>query len=213
MTNEQLAEFIKAGGNDELMPILWERVRRLLYVIANRYYCAHSFGCERCGITLYDLRQAAYPAYLGALRAYDSQKGYKFTAYLDFQFKSAVRPYFSKDLLNVSESLNAQVKADNEDNTEHIELIADTASLADFEQVYKDSTEEILHRAVDRLPDELKSVILCRYFGEMTFKQTARKLDITPSDALNRERRAIRLLRNDKELRTLAEEYRQIGDS
>lgn len=211
MTNEQLAEFIKAGGNDELMPILWERVRRLLYVIANKYYCAHSFRCERCGITLYDLKQAAYPAYLGAVRAYDSQKGYKFTAYLDFQFKSAVRPYFSKDLLNVSESLNAQVKADNEDNTEHIELIADTASLADFEQVYNGGIKEILRRAIDRLPEELKSVILCRYYKELTFEQTAHKLGIAHREAVNRERRALKLLRYDKELYKLADEFTRLG--
>lgn len=95
MTNEQLAEFIKAGGNDELMPILWERVRKLLYAIANKYYSAHSSRCERCGVTVYDLKQAAYPAYLGAVRAFDSQKGYQFTAYLGLQFKSAVRPLFS----------------------------------------------------------------------------------------------------------------------
>lgn len=32
MTNEQLAAFIKQGGNDELIPILWERIRKIMYM-------------------------------------------------------------------------------------------------------------------------------------------------------------------------------------
>ena len=40
MTNEQLAEFIKQGGNDELIPILWERIRKLMYMKAAKVYCA-----------------------------------------------------------------------------------------------------------------------------------------------------------------------------
>ncbi|MGN1135125.1 MAG: sigma-70 family RNA polymerase sigma factor [Oscillospiraceae bacterium] len=211
MTNEQLAEFIKAGGNDELTPILWERVRKLLYAIANKYYSAHSSKCERCGVTVSDLKQAAYSAYLGAVRAYDGKKGYQFTSYLDLQFKSAVRPLFGKDLLNVSDSLNAPVMADNESDTEVIELVADETSLADFERIYKSSTAEILCRAVDRLPDELKSVIYCRYYKDLSFEMTAKRLDIAENEALNRERRAIRLLRNDKELRKLTDEYMRLG--
>ncbi|MGN0599219.1 MAG: sigma-70 family RNA polymerase sigma factor [Oscillospiraceae bacterium] len=211
MTNEQLAEFIKAGGNDELTPILWERVRKLLYAIANKYYSAHSSKCERCGVTVSDLKQAAYAAYLGAVRAYDGNKGYQFTSYLDLQFKSAVRPLFGKDLLNVSDSLNAPVMADNESDTEVIELVADETSLADFERIYKNSTAEILCRAVDRLPEELKSVILCRYYKELTFEQTAHKLGITHREAVNREKRAIKQLRYDKELRKLTDEYMRLG--
>lgn len=211
MTNEQLAEFIKAGGNDELTPILWERVRKLLYAIANKYYSVHSSKCERCGVTVSDLKQAAYSAYLGAVRAYDGKKGYQFTAYLGLQFKSAVRPLFGKDLLNVSDSLNAPVMADNESDTEVIELVADETSLADFERIYKSSTAEILCRAVERLPEELKSVIYCRYYKELSFEMTAKRLDISKNEALNREHRAIRLLRNDKELRKLTDEYMRLG--
>ena len=40
MTNEQLAAFIKEGGNDELIPILWERVRKLMYMKSDKVYRA-----------------------------------------------------------------------------------------------------------------------------------------------------------------------------
>lgn len=211
MTNEQLAEFIKAGGNDELMPILWERVRKLLYAIANKYYSAHSSKCERYGVTVWDLKQTAYSAYLGAVRAYDSKKGYQFTAYLGLQFKSAIRPLFGKDLLNASDSLNAPVMADNESDTEVIELVADETSLDDFERIYKENTAAIVRKTVERLPEELKSVIYCRYYKELTFEQTARKLTISKNETLNRERRAIQLLRNDRDMRLLTAEYMRLG--
>ena len=38
MTNEQLAKFIKEGDSDDLKPVLWERVKKLLYKKATQEY-------------------------------------------------------------------------------------------------------------------------------------------------------------------------------
>ena len=51
MTNEQLASFIKQGGSDELIPILWERVRPIFYKFADRYYKAYPDYLSQYGIT------------------------------------------------------------------------------------------------------------------------------------------------------------------
>ena len=155
MTNEQLAEFIKAGGNDELKPILWERVHKLLYSFANSYYIAHSSSCEKCGVTVWDLKQASYYAYMGALEAYDNTKGYKFISYLDLQFRHAVRSMFGKDLLNTSESLNEIIKdkGDKKEPLERIGCVPDTKSLNDFEYISEESTNNIVRKAVERLPN------------------------------------------------------------
>lgn len=101
--------------------------------------------------------------------------------------------------------------ADNESDTEVIELVADETSLDDFERIYKENTAAIVRKAVERLPYELKSVIYCRYYKELTFEQTARKLTISKNETLNRERRAIQLLRNDRDMRLLAAEYMRSG--
>ncbi len=209
MTNEQLAEFIKAGGNDELTPILWERVRKLLYVIADKYYKLHTNRCDRCGVTLWDLKQAAYTAYLYAVRAYDKDKGFQFNTYLNYQFKYAIRPMFSKDLLNTSESLNAAVGEDEE--TERIEFVADETVINDFERIYEESANAIVRNAFERLPGNLKTVIFVRYYKGLSVKEAARLLSIDKNEALNRERRALKLLRSDKALRKLALEYRRLG--
>ena len=56
LTNEQLAELIQQG-NDELKPVLWERVKRLLYSFAGKYYYRYTEYCERFGVSEWDLRQ------------------------------------------------------------------------------------------------------------------------------------------------------------
>ena len=59
MTNEQLATFIQEGGNDELTPLLWEKVRKFVYQQAGRYYEAHTVTCSRRGVELWDLNRRA----------------------------------------------------------------------------------------------------------------------------------------------------------
>lgn len=206
MTNEQLAVFIQQGGNDELTPILWERVRKLLYMIANNYYSRNSAMCAKCGVNVWDLS-----AYLGAVRAYSGAKEYKFTSYLDLQFKAAVRPLFGKDLLNSAESLNSALSADDENSGEVIDLVADDTAFDDFERIDAADTVTVVRSAVGRLPDELKDVIYLRYYENLSIKATAHRLAITENEALNRNRRALKLLRQDRELKLLAAEYMRLG--
>lgn len=207
MTNEQLAEFIQHGGNEELVPILWERVCKLLYMIADKYCRGHCEMCVKCGVTVYDLKQQAYSAYLGAVRAYSAEKGYKFTSYLDLQFKAAVRPLFGKDPLNSAESLNTALSADDENGAEIIDLIADNTALYNFERIDKADTVAVVRGAVGRLPDELKDVIHLRYYENLSIRATAHRLAIAENEVLNRERKALRFLRQDKAMKLLAAEY------
>ena len=37
MTNEQLAVFIQQGDSDELIPVLWEKVRKLVYLKSEQF--------------------------------------------------------------------------------------------------------------------------------------------------------------------------------
>jgi len=52
-----------------------------------------------------------------------------------------------------------------------------------------------LKEAVRRLPQELKDVIILRYFAGFTLAQTARSLDIPQGTVATRQRRALSLLR------------------
>ena len=56
-----------------------------------------------------------------------------------------------------------------------------------------------LREAVARLPEELKALVILRYFSGYTLRETARILDIPPGTASTRQRRALALLRLELE--------------
>ena len=91
MTNEQLATFIKQGGNEELIPILWERIRKLMYMKSDRVYSALQSRFNQCGVEVWDLKQSCYTAFLKALEGYKPESGNKFTAYLSYPFRNTVQ--------------------------------------------------------------------------------------------------------------------------
>ena len=57
MTNEQLATFIHAGGNDELIPLLWDKVQSFVYYKARSVYNMNTVCCKRRGVELWDIQQ------------------------------------------------------------------------------------------------------------------------------------------------------------
>lgn len=56
-----------------------------------------------------------------------------------------------------------------------------------------------LREAVARLPQELRKVIVLRYFGGLTLAQTAQALNIPQGTAATRQRRALALLKLELE--------------
>ena len=67
MTNEALAALIQQGGNDELLPVLWEKTAKLLYKISAQTYTLYKDTMKQHGIEPEDLNQEAYNALLGAV--------------------------------------------------------------------------------------------------------------------------------------------------
>lgn len=60
MTNEALAALIQQGGNDELLPVLWEKTAKLLYKISAQTYTLYKDTMKQHGIEPEDLNQEAY---------------------------------------------------------------------------------------------------------------------------------------------------------
>ena len=202
-----MIELIQTGENNNLLPVLWEQVRKLLNSIADRYYIAYSEKCTRYGITDSDLKQMTYNAYLGAVKAYDKNKGFKFTTYLNFQFKWVIRPLFCNNPLNDSTSF---ITGD-EGEIELIEVIKDNDSYSNYEAFENGSITDIVRKAVGLLPDELRNIIYLRYYKELSVKATSKKLKITENEARSKERAALNLLRKNTAIQKLAREHRQLG--
>ena len=201
LSNEQLFDLIK-DGNEELKPVLWERVRRLMYYFAGKYYRRYAEYCERCGVSEWDLRQQAYCAYEDSFASFDSSKA-SYTTHLGFMFKKNLRGAFRKvkDPLNSADSIDRPVGDDSENKDSTLsDFIADPKTNNAFERVDQADIAAYLRSAVECLPDMEKDVIKRHYFNQQSLKSIAELYGVSDQDILMCSRRGIAALRRNKQL-------------
>ncbi len=209
MTNEELAELVKQG-HEEFTSALWENVRRLMYRLAFRQYRANCELFVRAGLALEDIQQEGYYAMLGAVEAYNPEKGYAFTTYLHYQLKRRLRDIIKPcDLLARADtrSLDAPLDTDEAESDTLHDILADPASgnaIAAFEQR---ESYRLLHEAVSLLPGGLKEVITLHYFDSLTLKQVGERQGRSIEAVRQAERRALNMLRRGPISRKLKAAY------
>jgi RNA polymerase sigma factor (sigma-70 family) len=206
VSNEQLAEFIK-GGDSDLKPVLWERVKKLLYMFAGRYFKRCKDYCERCGVSEWDLKQQAYIAFEHSFAGYDTSRG-SYSTYLMFMFKRYVRELFNKDLLNSSDSLDRLLDTESENGETVGDLIPDLSAEKPFDEIAENSIADIVHKAVEQLPDKEQEVIKRTYFKRHTQKEIAADFGVSVQSVSNYARRALGMLRKNKDIQRLGDELR-----
>ena len=207
MTNEQLAVFIQQGDNNELILLLWERVRKLMHMLSDRYYRAYREKLAAYGITADDLKTAAYPAFLKAVEGFDEGKGFKFISYLKNPLRNEFRKMRTKDSLNQAESLNAMIEnGESDGETEYIDLIADEIALDFVEQVERDSVVETVRIAVKTLPPEHQDYIRKRFYDRLTLKEIAQSEGKSAEAIRQYEKKILKSLRYNKDIFKLGNE-------
>lgn len=212
MTNERLAELIREGGNDELLPLLWDKTRLLIYKKCSQYWGFYSEKLERFGYSLDDLRQESYNALTFAVNGYKSEKGYKFTAYLTYALKRVIRDMLSSgsDVLNQpgTQSLEQPLGENSEGDTLLVgDVVPDERAAAVYEDIDRFDEYNVLYEAIDSLPDVERRVIIEHYFKGFTFTKIGRLHGFTKSRAEQAHKRAIWLLRRGKTGRKLFDLY------
>ncbi len=200
MTNEQLAVFIQQGGNDELIPILWEKVQRVLFAKAERYYSAYSEALRRYGFDIQDIRQECYSAMLAAIKWYKPDKEYKFTTYLNYALKHTIRRLYSgkNDALNQAATMSLEQPIGDGDELTVADTVADDTAAQTFEQIELCDYFKPLYEALETLTERQQDIIRLRYFEGLNARQSAEKLGICPQRASSLEGEALRKLRNGK---------------
>lgn len=217
MTNEQLAAFIKQGGNNELIPILWEKVRKLLYSKSDRLYRLHKESCSRKGVEMWDIRQASYTAFIEAIKAYKPETGNKFTSYLNYPFKNAVNELLGlrtsrtlNEPLNNSTSLDKPIDESMDgDVISLLDTIADDTSLDFIDNMETNAVADTVRSVVDTLPDPYKCVITAFFFDSITLSDVAKRLEISSERVRQLKRKALELLRKNKIMRELYNDMQQ----
>lgn len=212
MTNERLAELIQEGGNDELLSQLWENTYRLIYKKCGQIWRSYSERLTQYGYSLDDLRQESYNALIFAVKGYKSEKGYKFTSYLNYALKSVIRVLLSggSDVLNQAGTMSlAQPLGEGKDG--ELLLVGDTVPYERAAAVYEDIERldeyNILYEAIDSLSDVERRVIIEYYFKGYSFKQIGRLHGFSKMRAKAAHDRALWLLRRGRIGRKLWEVY------
>ena len=218
MTNEQLASFIQQGGADDLKPVLWERVKHLMYKLAGQRYSRYNERFNACGVELSDIRQECYGAFVKALNAYKTDDEVKFTSYLNYHVINITNDLLgirnkdrvNKKLLDNSYSLDEPLRGCENDNLTMSDTLVDEASQAGFEKIEDNSEHEqvskVISCAVDKLPPDMQEVVKAFYYEDKNLRQCGEDIGTSGSYAGQLKAKAIRKLRGDKDIKRLGDE-------
>ena len=204
-----LANLIKQGDNDELIPLLWDKVKKLMYMKSANAYKLYKNQCDKTGVELCDIRQICYPTYLKALEGYKPEQGYKFTSYIKYPFKTGLNELLGirgkNNLLNDCISLDEPLKQDEDFSL--LELVEDCTARDGFDRVEAEDEAIYIRKAVDRLPEMQQRVIHSYFWDNKTYKLIASEINLTSDKVRSIEAKALINLRKDKKLRSLYNEY------
>lgn len=203
MTNEMLADAIKNNGEKGLITILWEKVRRLLYLKSDRIFFMMKERFAAVGVECSDLHQECYFVFLQALENY--KPPFKFTTFLEFPFKSMIAKMLKKrktdeaanDVYTIS--INEPL---TEDGNSLAEIIPDPQN--DIYTISDKKTDsEIIREEVEKLKENQKNVIKLYYFSELNDVKISEIIQIRPASVCQLRHRALSQLRRSGILKKL----------
>lgn len=215
MTNEQLAVFIQQGDSDELIPVLWEKVRKLIYLKSEQFYRLHETACSRRGVELWDIKQVSYSAFLDAVKAFKADSGYKFTSFLKYPFRNTVNELLGlrskagrNEPLNNCASLDKPVSDEDEDCA-LIDLQEDEHSTDFIAKIESDNISDIIRSEVEALGEPYSKVIRLYYLEGKKLAEIGELLGVSGERVRQLRYKGERELRKSKVLRKLYNEHYQ----
>ena len=205
MTNEELCVIIQSGNADELIPILWEKVYKVMYKLSDSLFERNADVFKRRGMDKYDLRQESYSAFLKAIKAYDPKKDIKLTSYFRLSLLSDkhIRAKKKRDIIDIADSLDyAGESAEGEDLSYH-EIIPDESAALVFDDVDKRITERKIWAEVDKLKERQRVILHERFENNSTLEAIGKQLGISRERVRTTEAKALRALRVRKNVQAI----------
>lgn len=230
MTNEELVAKIQAGERD-LLPVLWEQVRRFVAKIARRW--ANAAINKGICIEVDDYIQSGYLALDEAVDKYNTAEATEiiqeqdgddevteckssFINFLSFYLKKyflqlsadasgwSRGAYQSKKVPFVT-SLNAPLAPGDDESGELEDFIPDPSDgYADTEeQIYHQQLHDKLEEALDTLEPDARRTVELRYYEDKTLEQVADVMGISRERVRQREAQALTRLRRPEISREL----------
>lgn len=198
MTNEQLVELIQQGHKEYYTP-LWEQNKRLIYILMRR--CATAFKVINYA-DIEDFIQCGYFALVYAVRAYNADKGYKFTSYLNFQTKKAFCEAFGIKRNNIRiQEYSYNEPVESEDGTdEYIDFMADEKAKDLHKGIELAELNKTVREAVAQLPENECTVITRHYLNGEAYSSIANDLCIDVAQVKRYSHNGISMLQRNKEI-------------
>ena len=215
MTNEQLVTFIQQDGcSSDLLPVLWDRVKKLCFMLCDRFYYKYADSFTACGCELTDCRQECYFSFLEAVRSFKPAKEYLFTSYLDTWIKNKMREllginnhlHLNRKPLDNAVSFDAALPGSEGENeiTLH-DAIADETAQQPFESLLDNIADErtrtALKQALDKLTDREQQVIMLYFFQGFSLEKIGRTFGVSKGRISQLKASAIRRLRANTKLK------------
>jgi RNA polymerase sporulation-specific sigma factor len=176
----KLEELVKKGevAREELILSL----ERLIHSIAKRLHKPDDN----------DLIQKGWEAAIKAVDAYDPNKGARLATFAYPKIEGAMKNYLDK----VRKVCEREVSLDSEPEGEEGEMLElRVPSSGETFSEDKILLKILLDRAIDQLPEDLKKVIMKKYFYEETDREIAKQMGVSLATISRREKEALEKLR------------------
>ena len=211
LTNEEL--FDLAITNEDLKPVLWERVKKLAYMYASQFHRRNGELCRSRGLELSDLKQLSYLAFSSLFGTYDTQnKEYGYNTALRYALSRQLREALGRDTDTLNRIISSldELAGDEEDGRTVADLIADEESTAPFEDIEDSSEREVItehiREAVAELPEQEQAVIQGYYYDNKTLSDVGKDMQISGERVRQIHRKAIKHLRKPRIYRRLLDD-------
>lgn len=211
-SNEELALQVQQGDS-AATEALWEAVKKLCYKIAADFLNHYTASCTASGITLDDLQQESFFAMLNAAKAFNPDKGYKFTTYLHYPLQNCfkalagIRSGTAPRPLNNADSLDREVEGAEGDISTRLNLIPDPAAEAALQEAedaqFEQQTTQAVRQALASLPGSEREAVTLHHLRGLTYKATGERMSVSAERARQLCSRGLHLLRHPKRSRIL----------
>lgn len=214
MTNEAIAKLIQEGNNDELIPLLWDKVKNLLYANARKFYAKYEPRFKACDVELQDIKQECYFVMLQAVKGYKSEQGHKFNSYLKYPLISAIYALLGNrtskiEPLNICDSLDKEIQLEGDIFTLYDTLKDNAVDIEDSSCNSIGDTQAglMLWQEVDTLPERQRDIIYAKYKDNKTLEQIGDNMSVSRSRVGQLQSKAFNSLRNNDKIKDIAGIY------
>lgn len=199
-TNEELAMMIQDGDKVRI-PELWERVRGIYMQKAFRYYGTHKPLCDRCGVTVEDIQQQAFFAFLRSIEQYEPECELAFTSYINYPFQTEMQDLTRtrhsgqlQDCLNRCSSLDTPIETDEGTADTIGDFVPDPAALDFVELIDAQSVGAMIRNEVQQLPEQEREIICAYFFDGQTLGQIADRFGVSINAISQHKKRGLVML-------------------